>query len=657
MIAPVQPGSRGQVWRADSLGNGFAYLSSGLGNAILLSYGGCGANAVMNNSQQNSPKSGADGFQQWNFTRAGSATIGGEVVSLVTIGNPTCAGTLYSPNLKDPQTNTVLVGTGGSAPGNRWFPYPNYPLDTILNEPPLQFPKGTTQDQVTAYDYISSQLLGVATSSLPTCTFPNGYGYTGVRCQYTSAVANFSQYQATLTNMVDFPSLYASSAGVPVDTFSQVATQVQTEVDDVVVVDSLFSDLNDANQDLGISESTGLNLYLTDALGSTTAANNVKGTTAAVLNGILYTVLSAGPGPLGVFANLMETGINATEAATQGSVQLGNPFQVAANALWTQLNTQFLSVLDTLADMQTAIVTDWGYLQNVAALTKVSGPGSLNWQDDTTKNVTDQANKSWAVTSMQMLLPARYQLYRLTAQANGDLITYPNTNNGYVPDPAPPSYAQYAQLVGEQNISYSLWNQYFIADSKFNYPSEAALQNDVFDNGGSPYDLFLSTNGWDFTTNDYYLNCWGAITTITNWTEKPMSVIANPQQGKLGGNGDSLFLRPTGNLSSDDPVGTVEYVSLPLAPYGSVSFGSAYWYQDAFNSGLEIYFQVWDYAYSSTASIISFTTHQHSCGSTDQTWVDPIYYDPSGNYRYTTPSIVTQSGSNPGAISVGVYLE
>lgn len=655
-IAPVQPGLQGQVWRADALGGGLAFLSSGLGNTILLSYsGGCtnAAPAIMYNSQESSPTSGADGFQKWNFAKAGTTTVGGEVVSLVTIGNATCAGTLFV----DQQTNgnSVLIGSSGAAPGNRWFAWPNYPLDTILNEPALQFPTGSTTDpdQKTAYTYINSQLSPPPPS---TCTFENGYTYTGLRCAYTSVPADMTGYQTTLQIMVALSSTYASYAGVPVDTFYQVAKQLETEVGDVIVVNNLFNNgIDPTFSALAIGQTDGLNQYLNDVLGSTTATNNVKATTAAFVNGMLYTVLSAGPGPLGVFANLMETAVNTTEAATQDQVQLGNPFQVAADELWTQLNTEFKGVLTATTAMQTAIVSDWGMLQNVVSLTVVSplAPGSLNWQDDTESMVVSQGDKGWAIVSMQTLLPARYQLYRLTSQANGDSITS-YMNDDWGPNPPPPWWAQYSNYIAtQQNTSYQyqLWDLYFIGDGQGNFPLQQALETDVFNNGGSAYDLFTNTNGWTFTMNDFYLNCWGALTTLTNWTGNELTVTATPEQGLLGGNGSSLYVTPGGNTQ-----GQKDAVTYSLPAYGSLTIGSSF--DNVLFGGMEIFFQVWDNAFSTSETVISFDTHQHSCHDTDATWVDPIYYaNPPSTYRYTTPAVTTQSGSNPGYISVGIYLE
>jgi hypothetical protein len=144
VIAPIQSGLRGQLWRAEPLGNGYAYLQSGLGNGLLLSYAGaCGSQSpvVQYPSQVNSPVSGANALQQWKYSGAGTVTIGADQVPVVTIGNSNCAGGQLFVIGNTPAANApVALGTGAAAPGNRWFAWPNYPLDAILNIIRVQFP-------------------------------------------------------------------------------------------------------------------------------------------------------------------------------------------------------------------------------------------------------------------------------------------------------------------------------------------------------------------------------------------------------------------------------------------------------------------------------------------------------------------------------------
>jgi hypothetical protein len=637
----LQPGLRGQLWRAEPYGNGYAYLHSDLGNHLVLSTRqACGAGsdavqAVVLYPEQDPHQTPTDNnaFQLWNYVKTGSFSIDGQPVPVVEINNSTCpGGPLF---VQSGQSVYVGSDSGNIPPTNQWFAWPNYPLEAVLAQSPAPYPTGVG-DQVTAYDYIMEQL------SFPTSTCSTRveelnytYTYTGIRCEYTNPAymllwSNYASQVQTLAK--DQPPL-----GVSAQSWSDVTSQLSTELQDVALITGFYSTLHSTSGTLANQNQDDLNTLIDDVLGSPPPTDTVIGAKSAAVNGIVYTALSAAGPELSVFANLMEAAVNSATAANSGN--LTGQFVTTTDQLWSTLSATFATVNTAFAQQATAILLDWGKLQQMKVLVSSTGPGSLELTPDKENAYVDLAAKGFAVSAMQMLLPVRYHLTRLTSQANGNPIDFV-TNS-------PPSYAQYAQLVGTQtnDSNYQVWHKYYISDNKGNYPSQDALQRDVFGNGVSPSDFFLATNGWEgFTTLDQYLDCNGVLTNITNWTGNSLTVSVDPVQGVIGGNDRSLSTDVNG-----DGVGTVDEVEgLPLPPYASILLGSAF-----AESGLETIFYIYDSSYSSSNSVANFQVHQYDCSDIrEKTWADNLNY--IGGYWLVPEPVTTQSGSSPGIIPMGV---
>lgn len=507
-IEAIEAGNRGQLWKAEPLGTGFAFIHSGRGNALRLSYGGGSANnksidcnsqwaATNYPSQVNSPTTwNSPAIQQWSYSTVATTTIGGETVPLVVLGNANCtspsAGQLFVFDNQAAVGATVDMGVFGSAPGNQSYASPSYPLDAILAQSPVPYPTGQG-DQITAYDYVVAQL-SPPVGAIEPCTL-GGTSYTGVRCEYVNL--NLINDWASYTEQVNFLAMQPPPSGVSQTSWDAVTAQLAAEFGDVGAVQQLYVNFNAAFVSLFTENDDLLNQLLVDALGSPSSTTNVKGTAAAIVEGAFYTVLSA-LGPVeSVIANLTETAVNAANAANAANNEnLTAPFNGAADTLWTSLSSDFETVLTTTANQETAILSDWGKLQKVAALAHGAGPGSLEWTTETTSNFTTYGGQGYSVSVMQMLLPARYQIGRLTTQGNDSSTTIAG-------ETAPPVYAQYVQFISNQvnatgtAVNGPVYNKYYIADGQGNFPSKAALETDTFGNGASRFDFFLGANGWE----------------------------------------------------------------------------------------------------------------------------------------------------------------
>jgi hypothetical protein len=640
---------RGQVWQVVSADAGGVYLVNGVGHDLVLSLswpssGSCPTEAspallYPNQTLTGSPLTGTAqmAFQTWSATEAETLTIAGNTVPMITLQNGWCGSSLYASS--SASGSAVMIGTDGG-PGKLWTVWPNYPLDAILNEPAVPFPTGTG-DEVTAYTYINSQLGPQVADSQ--CKL-DGYSYAGLRCAYSDLNLSdeLPSYQAQIKNLQQGP----PPAGVSASSWYSVTQQLYVELGDATIVQALYSNLNTAFTDLFTESDSELNGLINDALGSTSATNQVSGTAAALAKGVTFTILSA-LGPVSsVAANLLQTALNTTNAANQGN--LTSTFSVAADDLWTTLSEDYKTVLDTLGDQEAAVLQDWGMMQQVAYLATITGPDSLYWTATTDAAFTEQGAGGYAVAAMQMLLPVKFGVYRLTAQANDSPLTS-DTNNGAFNNPAPAAWNQYSLFLGtEPGTSYEHWDQYYIAEQSDydSYPTQAAIQTDVLDNGGVAGDLFTASNGWaGLPINDYYLACDGLITRITNWTGNPLTVqaYAGKGDGAIGGQGSSLYSTPTG-----DVYGARETtVTQNLAPFGTVSVAGLY------DSNLLFDIQIFDATYSTTDSVASYDTQQHSCGGTDKTWVSNENY--IGGYSFWNFAVTTQSDRNPGLITVGIW--
>jgi hypothetical protein len=55
----------------------------------------------------------------------------------------------------------VQLSTNTAAPGNQWYPYPNYFLEQVVTETNLSlpFPASADAGQCAAYNYISTEIL------------------------------------------------------------------------------------------------------------------------------------------------------------------------------------------------------------------------------------------------------------------------------------------------------------------------------------------------------------------------------------------------------------------------------------------------------------------------------------------------------------------
>jgi hypothetical protein len=219
---------------------------------------------------------------------------------------------------------------------------------------------------------------------------------------------------------------------------------------------------------------------------------------------------------------------------------------------------------------------------------------------------------------MQMLLPAKFQIYQFQANNGAPLNSPPSTTG---------ATTQWVQSIGNNT-----WNKYWIATpgNWHEYPLDKAMQ-DVWGAGVAESDFFQGLGGWGFARNYPFhpqtasspgVGDAGFVITITNQTPNPLTVNASPNDGQgITVNGPS---------------------SQTLQPYGSVTF-IGYYTGSGLSSNLAIDITITDPNLAGADSAAKFTAHRNNGSVT----VDSIVI--GMGYQLTSPIC------NPG-VQIGICL-
>jgi len=606
-----------QLWKAiAATQDGYVYLrsavgfeSQGVGVTNFLTGGGPAANALdlgylsswstaVYWNQAASPTGDNSGFQQWAYDS--------ETAQLSNLEG----GQLYDAS------PTAGVGSDTSAPGDQWYAFPNYLLEQVVAEEdssppfptfPLPFrtsvatpPAGATPTptpdavaQQAAYDYLNQQFFPAAAP--PDCTY-GSTEYDGIRCEYVdltatatldtcagycldqsaigtrppeSLVGTVSSNDWVAVNWQIYQEcLYAASVQNTFNAYNQIFTEVFLEDSDKVP---------GLANDVGVSASQSLSVVAID-----------------FIEGILYTLLGATGDPAaGVFANMMSMGVNSVLAAGgQNADDLQSEIDTTVADLYTDLASAFEVLVDQNANGETAILSDWGRLQQIGPLTQVTGYNGLGLDADDVADVQTAAGKGYSLVAMQELLPLAYFVTM-------DVASLSDTWGA-------PSYAEFSySTFGSNTQSY---NVAFVSETGprlDQYPSSTVMQTDIFDNGGNAFELFNAIDGWSslgFASQNF--SCYGAAATIYNATSTNLQVVATATQGGLAAPGQEYDAEVF-------PQGAAGPVTFQLPPYGylpiwSVATGS----QD---NDMTIVVDVIDEAISTSAPVATFTYGSDGC--------------------------------------------
>jgi hypothetical protein len=538
--------------------------------------------------------------QRWSFGTSQSPQV---------LDNWQLSQSLYVPGGSpyDSPTPVLQSPPSNPDPGFIWYPMPANPLDSIITLAPQAFPL-FTDGQLAAYQ-AANEVLGYGQGNTP--DFRGQYLNVGPSTVNSSLNSNMTTlwHNGTPPNVLD--SDWQAVLGV-----------LNYEVTMVIAVQTIFANYNLWHMAQFADNGNILSGLALDAEMENTQQVNAVG--VAIAQGALYTALEAIPVVGGVLGNVINTAINAALAGGQAST---SPFLSTVSTLYHDLSQQLMSISGQATLMETAILSDWGKLQAVYPLTKLASndPSSLSANALAATNLLGTTTMGYSISAMQMLLPAKYQIYEYV-------------ENNQNPVGGIPLYAQYVSPEPENE----LYKKYWIADSTSwqSTPGETCMQTDIWDNGVLQKDFFNGLNGWGFARcypaqlqlgSHPGVDCNGLVITITNQTPNVLTVNASPNNGQgVTVNGPS---------------------SQTMQPYGSVSFVGYY------TSGLAIDITITDPDLAGADSVASFTAHQNHCvlAAGDVT-VDPP--NTSAGYQLTTPICNSGSFANsyPGTVQVGICL-
>lgn len=571
LLWALEAGSNNEMWQISPQG----VVTSALDQSLVMSLGS--GDAVVTATAV----PGGSAAQQWDFTPAGLMInqSNGQALTVPEGGGST------------PQLATAAVG-GAPAANQQWTSSPGYPMDAILAQPPVPFPSFSDSPGRSAAWKALLADLGI-----------------DPRTQYTNLDAKLTGYLDTVTSAT-------RPGNIPQEDWDDVQDQLKAELNDAMAVQALYNQYGQYHSDMFADNGARLQQLAADA--QIEQGTNTSGVVSAIVQGAIYTTLSAIPVFGSVLGNVVQTAMNA--ALSIGTIS-PDPFEVAYSDLWGTLSSNFEALLAMTGQQEQAILSDWGKLDAVGRLTTAKGPDSLAWRAGLTGDLVTGSVPGYEIALMQVLLPAKYRIYRYQGQSNGDALD------------GVPAWAQWVQDIGSGQ-----WNKYLIADAAnpSAYPSQQAMQNDVWDNGAAQADVFLARNGWNaFVTIDLGLDCNWAQTTIQNRTGSPLVVTL--------AQGGTEFTYIPGPLT------------LALPAYGAVAFSAQYGDAPSGNNALYVVVQIFNQAYSADTPIASFDLHQHACvWSGADIWV--VENGTADGYSLSTPVCTpgSYSKSLPGTVSIAV---
>jgi len=468
-------------------------------------------------------------FQQWAISPVDRKTG-----VFVIVNQATAQALAVSGN--DNRDTLVLVALDVTDTAQQWTLSPTYPLDVLLAQPTVAYPT-FSGDAATAYGFIN-QMLGLTGSA------------GDLRTQYQNMAAPLASYQ----NTVNF---IAANGGGPNATiggqappslspqvWADVAYQLNRELTDVQAVQSLFQQVTMFHTQFSIVMTNAVAKLAADTTISTSAPITTKLSIATLMESLVYTALSAastlsGFGAVGaivgnlmpVIANLYQTGLNTGNAYQQSKAK--NAQKMADQERWDQFEgavsdlQQFLIesfevIGGGLAAVEAAILADQQKTMAVAAMTRRTGTGdSLYWSLDQAPLLIDRFLPGFEVAVMQVLLPSVYKIYRYGWQSA----------DTYYPSDCP-DYCTWAEALGPYDGEYMYYNCYWIASQKSStdFPSQQAMQGDLWNNGAYHRNLFLRWGGWsNFDLQEEALNTGTTIIVqFVNFSPNTLSIAMTP---------------------------------------------------------------------------------------------------------------------------------
>jgi hypothetical protein len=449
-------------------------------------------------------------------------------------------------------TVAALVRDKDGAPqaSQAWEFSPGALLSTIVAQPAVPFPGAKGTPEAAAYQAINTALgLTVGTNSL--------------RMQYTNLAAPLAGYLGRLS-LLACPSTPSFTPSQWTDTVLQLSEELTA----AIAVQALFQQLNNLHLALSQMQSLTLNeMVLLVGLSDDSTVPDAKRHRNWIFDiamGVVYTALNVAGSFIGdpeageelsmgakfvknglpVIANLLQAGFSAGQAAIEDGSSTSTIKEDVVTTV-AQLQQALIDLnqqaSQSLAQMETLILSDWGKLRAIHALIgRPAGVNSLFWPASVTPMLVKQMMPGFTVGVLQALIPSdSNNTITRQSQMTGTATAGLQSPTTYVVDNPDGTHTQFSTNV-DQTVMSTVWS-----------------------NGGTPFSFFHAQDGWSamplyedskgqWPTNGTFMVCF-----IQNFTPNALSVNAS-----CGGSQDK------GQMC-----GSTNPITLPA--YGVINFGAA----------------------------------------------------------------------------------
>jgi hypothetical protein len=452
--------------------------------------------------------------------------------------------------------------TLGSAAANQlWQNFPGVALQTLLAQPPVAFPTGSgasdpSDSGSTFAAAYAAAYVAINTALWAPLPAPSG----GLRAQYSNLVAPLAAYQSMMNALPP-----QSGSGFSTQDWQRVVQQLNLELTAAQAVRSLFAQLVPFH--LGLTQAQSGVLLELGALCSVEPTDTVKFSLTKVLEGLVYTGLSAFGSvdgftgaklvstTLPIIANLLQTGIN--------SYQSTAPTQAAAETLAFSAAQQKIlegtaQMAAGLASLQTRVLTDWGKLSAFYAMTcDTESNDSLYWPASLSPQLIDQLMPGFIVNVLQMLMPSA----DLTIQRSSFLYS----------DQPPIGFTPGLSAKKSQYVLNDSWPGYYNT-YEVSFGSET-LARYLWGSGVLPFNFFLGQDGWNLPVQENNLS-YSSLIYFRNDTAETLTVQVE-ERGTYTANPYSVgSMAALGVYSSDDDTEVVLTVKSTGASMGAFTVNS-----------------------------------------------------------------------------------
>ncbi len=591
-------------------------------------------------------------FQQWTYDSTDRTICNQRNFCLNSIDVTPSSGSRVTASVK-PSTPVPL--------NYQWYFYPDRSVEQIIAQSTAPFPQLSTANQIKAQQKIAAKL-GLSPSS---CTYSyttggttTSYTYYGLRCQYSNLAAPLSSYQALLSVMKCPPPVTPAN-------WKKVKKQLLLELTDAIAVQNLFAQFQTVFEQSFLETGFLLDQDLADLeMDLTNESDQYHFNWETFVEGLCYTVLNAVGAAFGdpkvgsqlkkglniilpIAGNVMEGQMDTWNASgDQSTLPLANAFAGTAADLYAYI-IEYFNHLDQLIDSgEETVLQDWGKMHLVGQLAQqkpslANGEVGAYWDPSANSLLVKEFTDAYQSKIMEQILPQFFTLDIGMDSVGGGPGNGANTldsgtegvldadgAHGVPPTLTSPALNQFATPKDPQGSQYGMW------DTGWLYlgtnPKSGSSLSDTFLTQelaadvaqANPYLLYNGLGSWTgFGMNIDNLNCDGAITTITNFTPKALTVTIGSSKntaiaGGYGTNYGNDLHGDGGSFSDiDNQYGIAGPVFRTLPPYGTTQFASSTIQGTGSAETQELYVELWDYQYSTSDSVATFNIWNYGCAS------------------------------------------